>query len=511
MVATSEEQRQTFRLGPRSTRGLFGYITATQAIAAAAGALCAIGLLAHSHSVLVLVVAIAIAVAGVAVAFWPVANRTVAQWVPVHLAYALRVVSGAVRWSSPAIGEGVMVDESGELRYPIALPAPLAGVEIISVRRTGGEVGMLFDRREQTLCAVLQVRLRAFGLLGDGDQERRLAAFGALQDDLARDGSRAQRIMLLKRTVPRKTNELVTYLREHCGERMDSASVRAMVEVVDTGAQLAQEHELFFVVQMPAVRMSRSARRRLSDAEQRDRAGHEAAEQLETIARHLEAAEIAIKSVDGALTPRALARMVKDSFDPFGRLLRDRHDLVAAESAGLHPAHAWPTSTHDFRDRYRADSADHIVWHVQEWPKVPVTAGFLQPLTLRPDLPVNTIAIVMEPIPTQQAMREAERRRVSDEAAAQTRAKMRQIETSQHRARAEQGDREEREIASGYSSWRWEAYICASMPAGDEDAVDHAVSQIESACTRSFLLPTRLYGEQERAFTWCLPLCRGLK
>ena len=108
-------------------------------------------------------------------------------------------------------------------------------------------------------------------------------------------------------------------------------------------------------------------------------------------------------------------------------------------------------------------------------------------------------------------MREAERRRVSDEAAAQTRAKMRQIETSQHRARAEQGDREEREIASGYSSWRWEAYICASMPAGDEDAVDHAVSQIESACTRSFLLPTRLYGEQERAFTWCLPLCRGLK
>jgi len=203
--------------------------------------------------------------------------------------------------------------------------------------------------------------------------------------------------------------------------------------------------------------------------------------------------------------------MVKDSFDPFGRLLRDRHDLVAAESAGLHPAHAWPTSTHDFRDRYRADSADHIVWHVQEWPKVPVTAGFLQPLTLRPDLPVNTIAIVMEPIPTQQAMREAERRRVSDEAAAQTRAKMRQIETSQHRARAEQGDREEREIASGYSSWRWEAYICASMPAGDEDAVDHAVSQIESACTRSFLLPTRLYGQQEHAFTWCLPLCRGLK
>jgi hypothetical protein len=160
VVATADEQRQTFRLGPRSTRGLFGYITATQGIAAGGGAVIAIGLLAGSRSVLVLVVAIVVAVAGVAVAFWPVANRTVAQWAPVHLAYAIRAVSGAVRWSSPAVGQGVAVDERGGLRYPIALPSPLAGVEIISVRRPGGEVGLLFDRRQRTLCAVLQIRLR---------------------------------------------------------------------------------------------------------------------------------------------------------------------------------------------------------------------------------------------------------------------------------------------------------------------------------------------------------------
>ncbi|MGH3267300.1 MAG: SCO6880 family protein, partial [Trebonia sp.] len=363
-MASAEEQRQTFRLGPRSTRGLFGYITATQAIAAGVGAVIAVGLLAGSHSVLVLMVAIAVALTGVAVAFWPVANRTVAQWAPVHLAYAVRVLAGAVRWSSPAVGRGVTVDEHGQLRYPVALPAPLQGVEIISVRRPGGEVGLLFDRSEQTICAVLQIRLRAFGLLSDRDQERRLAAFGELQNDLARDGSPVRRIMLLKRTVPRKTNELVTYLKEHCS-RLDSPSVRAMFEVIDRSAELSREHEVFFVVQMPAVRLSRSARRRMSGIELREHAGAEAADQLQEIARHLEADEIAIRSVDGALTPRALARMVKDSFDPFGRLLRDRRDLVEPEAAGLHAAHAWPVCTHDFRDRYRADSADHLVWHIQ--------------------------------------------------------------------------------------------------------------------------------------------------
>lgn len=510
-MATSEQQRQTYRLGPRSTRGLFGYITAIQAGTVGAGAIAAIGLLASSHSVLALILAGAIAVAGVVAGFWPVANRTVAQWAPVHLTYAARSVLGGTRWSSPAVGAGVRVGGEGELQYPLALPAPLQGVEVISARRPGGEVGLVFDRRQRTLCAVLRVRLRSFGLLSDADQERRLASFGALQNELAGDGSPVQRLMLIKRTVPRSSNELAAYLKEQSGGRMDSASVRAMFEVIDNGQELAREHEVFVVVQLPAAGLSRSARRRLSEAEQREYAGAQAVDQLDQVARHLEAAEITIKSVDGALTPRALARMIKDSFDPFGRLLRDRRDLLAPAQAGLEPAHAWPGSTVDFRDRYRADSADHVVWHIQEWPKVPVTAGFMQPLTLRPDLPVHTIAIVMEPIPTGRAMREAERRRVSDEAAAQTRAKMRQIETSEHRARAEQGDREEREIAAGLSSWRWEAYICASVPAGDEDQLEHAARQIESACTRSFMLPTRLYGEQERAFTWCLPLCRGLR
>lgn len=510
-MATNEQQRQTYRLGPRSTRGLFGYITAIQAVTVGGGAIAAIGLLASSHSVLVLIAAAAIAVAGVLAAFWPVANRTVAQWAPVHLGYAVRAAIGALRWNSPAVGAGVRLDERGELQYPRALPAPLRGVEIIGARRPGGEVGLVFDRGARTLCAVLRVRLRSFGLLSDADQERRLASFGALQNELASEGSPVQRLMLIKRTVPRNSNELAAYLNEQSGGRINSPSVRAMFEVIEEGDELAREHEVFVVVQLPAAGMTRSVRRRLSEAEQRDHAGAEAAAQLDAIARHLEASEITIKSVDGALTPRALARMIKDSFDPFGRLLRDRRDLFAPASAGLHPSHAWPVSTTDFRDRYRADSADHIVWHIQEWPKVPVTAGFMQPLTLRPDLPVHTIAIVMEPIPTGRAMREAERRRVSDEAATQTRAKMRQIETSEHRARAEQGDREEREIAAGLSSWRWEAYICASAPAGDEDQIDHAVRQIESACTRSFMLPTRLYGEQERAFTWCLPLCRGLR
>ncbi len=309
-----------------------------------------------------------------------------------------------------------------------------------------------------------------------------------------------------------------------------------LLEVIDAGAELAQEHELFIVVQLAGVprrrrrhvcrgagerelrgavpRVRGRARRSRDVAEADDlrrRAGLQAADALDVVARRLQDAEIAVKSVDGALTPGGLARVIKDSFDPFGRVLRDRLDLLAPERGGTRPEHAWPDGTDHYLDRYRSDSADHVTWWIKQWPRVPVTAGFLAPLTLGCEVPVMTIAVVMEPVPAVRAMRDASARRVSDRVSAETRRKAGQITTSEQVDRQEQGERIERELASGLSSWRYEAYVSASVPAGDEDALDDAVDQIESACTRSHLLPVRMYGQQERAFTYTLPLARGLR
>lgn len=524
-------ERRRFRLGPRSHRGLFGYLTGVQAGVGGLGALLAIGLLASGRSVVTLILALLVAAGSLSAAFWPVANLTVAEWVPRIALFAVGGVRGEHAWRSPAAGMGVLLDRDGA-DHPEALPPVLGDLEILAVKRPGGVVGMVYDRRANTLCAVLQVRLRAFGLLGDEDQDGRLEAFAVLQDELARSGSEVQRLVLLKRTVPRRTNELAEYVQAERKHPLESAPVRSMLEVIDAGADLAQEHELFVVVQLAGVpRRQRGARggvagavarrvgmqrprrggRRVVEGELRRRAGVQAAEALDVVARRLADAEIAVESVDGALTPRALGRVIKDSFDPFGRVLRDRLDLIAPEGAGMPPEHAWPDSTDHYLDRYRCDSADHVTWHIKEWPRVPVTAGFLAPLTLGCEVPVMTIAVVMEPIPAVRAMRDASKRRVSDRVSAETRRKAQQITTSEQVDREEQSDRGEREVTSGYSSWRYEAYVSASVPVGDEDALDDAVDQVESACTRSHLLPRRMYGQQERAFTYTLPLARGLR
>jgi hypothetical protein len=501
---------RTYRLGPRTHHRLFGWLSGSKAAIAGTGAAAAIGLMVGQHSILLLLAALAIFGASAAVAFWPVANQTLAEWAPSHVLFAVTALRRGLSWRSPTVGMGVLPGPDGEPEYPEALPPVLGDIQIIGVKRPGGPVGLIYDADTSTLCACLHVRLRAFGLLSDSDQDRRLESFGGLQDELARAGSPVRRLMLLHRTVPRRTNELLSYVNQQRRQELGSEPVRSVLEVIDSGAELAQEHELFLVAQLSAILRRRRRGRRLNKQELRHQAGLAAADQLDLIARRLLAAQLAVKSVDGALTPGALARLVKDQYDPFGRLLRDRLELLTPGQDGLHPAHAWPDATDQYRDRYRTDSADHVTWVIKQWPRLPVTSGWMTPLTLQAEVPVKTIAIVMEPVPPARAIREARGRRVSDRAAADTRRQLGQLTTTAHVDREQQGDREERELAAGHSTWRWEAYVTASVPAGDDDALDHAVEQIESGCIRANLLPVRLYSQQEKAFTFTLPLCRGL-
>jgi hypothetical protein len=58
------------------------------------------------------------------------------------------------------------------------------------------------------LTAVLAVRVRAFGLLGEAEQERRLARWGQVLAGLARNQTPVRRVGILERTVPSNGDEL---------------------------------------------------------------------------------------------------------------------------------------------------------------------------------------------------------------------------------------------------------------------------------------------------------------
>ena len=64
------------------------------------------------------------------------------------------------------------------------------------------------------------------------------------------------------------------------------------------------------------------------------------------------------------------------------------------------------------------------------------------------------------------------------------------------------------ELADGHAEYRFSGYVTVS--AADRAELDQRGAEIEQAAQQSHLELRRLYGRQEEAYGWTLPLGRGL-
>ena len=69
--------------------------------------------------------------------------------------------------------------------------------------------------------------------------------------------------------------------------------------------------------------------------------------------------------------------------------------------------------------------------------------------------------------------------------------------------------RREEELADGHADCRFSGYVAVSAP--DPDALEEACGEVEQLAQQCRLQLTRQRGRQAEAFTWTLPLCRGLR
>ena len=83
------------------------------------------------------------------------------------------------------------------------------------------------------------------------------------------------------------------------------------------------------------------------------------------------------------------------------------------------------------------------------------------------------------------------------------------IETARGRRQTEAVARREEELADGHAAVRFAGYVTVSARSAEE--LDRHCSEIEHAAQMARLELLRLYGQQEEAFTYTLPLCRGLR
>jgi hypothetical protein len=344
---------------------------------------------------------------------------------------------------------------------------------------------------------VLACRVVAFSLLDHEAQERRLARWGTVLSASA--GTALRRVQWVERTAPAQADEMARWLhseRDPAVPLRGTAMVESYLELISSSTRVTQEHEILLALQVDG----RTVRERGGDAVTRA-----LVEQTERAARAVEAAEV---TVLGALTPAQLARVTRTAFDPYVRGELAALDAADTERTGLSEVNAWPLGAREHWDHYQADGALHATYWIGGWPRTGVSSMFMESL-LAQSAAVRTVAVTFEPLPPQRSTREIEAAITRDHADRELRARFGQSETARQRQAADATRRREAELAAGHAEVRLSGFVTVS--GRDPDDLRRGCSDVLDHAARARLELHRLYGQQAEAFTFTLPLCRGLR
>ena len=517
-------ERVTYSFGPLERRGIAGGFHAGQLAALGAGALLAIIALDRYPTAGGAMLATIICAAAGAVAFTPIGGRTAQEWVPIVSRFVAAKVAGRDRFVAreptagtalagsrpvaargrlarirrrPRRGGGGGEDDDGD-GSGLRTPPQLRGVSVLDAAYRDRPIGVLAERSGRFATAVLACRVGSFSLLDHEAQERRLSRWGLVLSGAG--GGPIRRLQWIERTAPAQGDELARWVHEQRDPAIaprGTAMIESYLELISTSTKVAQEHEVLLAVQVDG----RRARER-----RRTPAVQTLLEQTERVAQGLEAAEV---TVLGALTPAQLARTLRTAFDPYARA--ELSALRAADpddelTAGR--GSAWPLGARDSWDHYASDGAVHATYWISAWPRVEVSPMFMDSL-LGHSTAVRTVSVTFEPLPIDRSTREIEAAVTRDRADRELRARFGQSETARQLQAAEATRRREAELAAGHGEVRLSGFITVS--GRDPDDLRRACSEVMEHAARARLELRRLYGQQADAFTFTLPLCRGLR
>jgi hypothetical protein len=114
----------------------------------------------------------------------------------------------------------------------------------------------------------------------------------------------------------------------------------------------------------------------------------------------------------------------------------------------------------------------------------------------------------MAPASPSEGFREAEAARTAAVADDELRRRAGFLATARRRRESEGLARREAELSEGHASYRYSGYVTISADSAEE--LEDACGEVVQLAHRCRLDLRRLFGIQDEAFTWTLPLGRGL-
>jgi hypothetical protein len=493
-----QKEETGYRYGPLERRGwLFG-VRGGQFVLAVLGLGGSVLLVNLSRSWWGAFTAAAWALLWLGLAFLPVEGRGADEWAAVVVAFAWRRVLGRERWQSRYPLLGFISDDS-----PAAVDSPptMRHVEILEVPLVGHSAGVLRDRRRSTYSCLLHVHAGGFLLADDGERQRRLDAYGSALASLCRDGSPVSRVQWLERALPDAGDEPARQLVEESVMPLLSGVVESYRALLDTGQPLHTEHEVLMLLQVSTARAGRLIRRAGGGDEGACRV---LMDEANGFGMQLRRADV---TVDGLATPRGLAAQLRLGFEPTARRWMRWRTAVSPEAEGVDEAGAYPLITEERWTSYRTGGVHHATYWVREMPRRQVGPAWMHALMLETGSE-RTVSWVAEPLAPRQAQQHVIRQQVEDVATEDFKARRGFLVTRREQAEHASAERRESELVAGHGLYRYNVYVTVSGASAEE--LEERCLRLEQGSARSMLELQRLVGQQAEAFTFTLPLGRGL-
>lgn len=512
-----------FTFQPLERRGLLLGLDAAQLLTILAGGVVAV----FAHAVIGgptgVLAGLVFAGAGLAAALWVKDGVPLGARLINGMAWVLRGSFRARTDDSPMAGRVVWIAQRSPFtrprparpgvtgRHVTGLRSPVQrlngppGIELIDHAGLPGEgsLGVVRDHRAGTWAGVIPVRGCSFSLLDPADQAGLLDGWRQVLASLARPGTPVARVQWVQRTW---TGPDVPEVRLHSDDRagastpgastpgaatpgVSTAETARLPLLADRGGPSMVRHQSWLVVAVrPAQRQlsqGRLSRRQLRSGGSTDRAVIDLRRELRLLGGQLRDAAL------DPLPPLDLPRLA---------------DMLAAGDPPASDA-PWPLASADRWSVYRADGAWHVTYWIAEWPRVPVGPEFLTPLLVGSER--VAVSVVMAPVAPDRAMREVRSARTADLADAELRSRAGFLQSARRERESEGAARREAELADGHHEFRFSGYVTVS--ADDPEQLTAACAATEHTAQSARVELRRLFGRQAEAYTWTLPLARGLR
>jgi hypothetical protein len=458
-----------------------------------------------------LVVAVVAVGASLALATWPVAGRTGDEWLPDVARHGTRVVLGR-RWrEGPAASVGASSGGPGKVKGPFSalriLQVDAGGDHTVvtmggqsSSRRTGnGLAAVVHDPADRTYTAVMPASGPGFVLLGRHEKDRRVAGWAAALGALARQGTPVHRVQWVARTSPGESRNAFSGPPRRDGfepagqEYPAGPAARSYEELLDAAHPSMRRHQVLLAMSVRGARPPMALRP--AGAAEHATACAVLMREVADLRRRLSDADV---DTAPALAPRALAAVMRAGFSS--------SRWSWPEECGT--TWPWPVAGEVHWDAVRIDGTWHATYWVAEWPRTDVGADFLGPLLLAGDVR-QSVAVTMEPLSPLEAARRTQQARTADVADAELRRKGGFLHTARRRREEEVLADRELELAEGHAPFRFSGYVTVSSDT--QEQLEFSCARVEQAAGQAGMELRRCYGDQQRAFCFTMPLCRGLE